>query len=253
MNLRLFFFFGLITFLSCTIVHAQEENVDSNDKVILNRDNAVPKISVKLDLVALLLAPKQACYLATDVRISKSLSFEVGAGAYFRSWAFSQYKGETFSGVRARLGLKYYYTVKRSIAPYMGLEVLFDSYKANQYYDVTKYGTMYNLFNGVSRFEGHYIDKMSLTTKTKATGVALKTGIHIFLGSKKNLFFDVYGGVGIKSTNKDRNMPAYPVHQVYRDQQFWLLEFLRIDYDRDPGHYVDPYVFFGVYFGYSFR
>jgi len=212
-------------------VFAQNDGREGEDTVKIKRIT-LPKATLKINIPALLIDPKQSFFIATDTRVGRFFSIDMGAGPYFNSWAYSNYKNESIRGMRARLGIKYYYVFGRRLAPYVGFEGLFNRFTVKNYSDVCRSGCQ-------------YIEEMLLKEETVSKGLTARTGLQIFLGKEHKFFFDAYAGIGFKATDKSVNTPA-DGEIINNNFESWQLN------TEEFGYNVYPNVILGIYFGYAF-
>jgi len=224
----------LLLLIACSIFESsfgQDEESLDEDTVKIERIT-LPRATIKINIPAMTIDPKQSVFFATDTRIGRFLSLDMGAGPYFNSWAYNEYKGESIRGIRARLGVKYYYIFGRRLAPYVGVEGMFNRYALKNYREVCRSGCQYT-------------EDMLVTQETLARGLSARTGLEIFLGKEKRFFFDAYGGVGFKVTDRSMNLPE---DAVFSNS---LSGFFGFD-TQDNANDTLPNIILGIYFGYAF-
>jgi len=225
----------LLSFISPAI--AQEEGDTLQIKEIIKEKAKVPKATIKINIPCLLIDLKRALFVSTDTRLNNFLSVDMGAGFYFDSWVYNEFRNENIRGIRARLGLKYYYTLGSRITPFVGFEGMINRYSIKHYETVCRYGCQYQ-------------EVMLIKTNTQAEGISARTGFQIYMGKEKRSFFEFYGGLGLKVVDRNEDLPA--------DSGFFgfgndIVGLNPIPDERSSGHYFGPNLILGAYFGYSFR
>jgi hypothetical protein len=218
----------LLTFFS---VSAQPEN-DGEASPKKYSGYAIPKATIKINIPCLLDPLKSSLFVASDIRLARKWSADIGAGWFMGSWANPMFVGESMNGLRARLGFKYHYVVTKRIAPYVGVEGKMNLIYEKKYERVCRYGCQ-------------YIEDMKITSVTQTYGAALKAGIQLYLGKKENFLIDAYSGLGFKFINKEMRLPADSETLPTFDMDIF-------QFDRSPGKYRSPDFLFGFYFGYCF-
>jgi len=193
---------------------------------------SVPNATVKFNVPVLFLDPKHAFFVATDTRLGKYFSLDMGMGYYFLLNNRAYYEDESFSGFRGRVGIKYYYIFGQRLAPYVGFEGMLNRFNIKEYQDICRFGCQYN-------------ETFLTNREVKAMGLAARTGLMIFMGKQKRLFFDVYAGVGYKYLEISDDIPSDA--EIIGDRG-WFGNL----YDSDPGDYHVGNVILGIYFGYAF-
>lgn len=189
-----------------------------------------PIANVKLNTLTLLDPFRTSIAVGSDLFVHKNVGIELGAGYMFANW-FQKYRSEKLYGFRGRLGVKYFFAPDEETVPYIGLEGKLNWYYKDQWEQICRYGCQYN--------------ETFVTTKRIITGgIALKAGSLFYTNKKKNVFFDLYGGIGYKLTQIDYYLPADA--ELLRNRS-WLLGI-----NRDSGTYHLPDVLLGLNIGYAF-
>src|SRR5690606_19893494 len=140
------------------------------------------------------------------------------------------YESEKHHGLRARMGIKYYYKFTHRLAPYIGAEGMYNFIRHTTFEDVCRFGCQ-------------YVETMLIPMETTAAGGAFKTGVHFYPGKSKKVMFDFYTGLGAKMVHIKPSVPA--------DSEM-LSQPNNFDLRRTPGKYYLPDFLLGAYFGYSF-
>lgn len=232
MNWRIFL--SAIAFTSITnFVEAQDQDSTEYTFEYKVEKVTIPRATIKINIPCLTIDPKRNLFISTDTRINKFLSMDMGAGPYLDSWYYNEYKDETIRGIRTRLGVKYYYTFGGRVAPYFGAEGMFNRYTVKNYEEVCRNGCQ-------------FIQTMLIGNQTQAYGVALRAGFQVFMGKTKKTFFDIYGGLGIKITDRTSGLPE-------DGELFFRASNLGITDGFQPGHFQVPNIILGAHLGYSFR
>lgn len=218
----------LLTYFTIPALSQEEKEIDRKEAAKIT----VPNATLKFNIPVLIIDPKHAFFVSTDTRLGNNWSLDMGVGYFFYLNDRAIYKDESFSGVRGRVGIKYYYLFGRRLAPYIGLEGMLNRFNIKEYEQVCRFGCQY--------WENLIVDK-----EVKASGISTRTGLQIFLGEKKRFMFDVYAGLGYKFVEVDENIPADA-------ENFDRLNFFESLYDSGEGDYHVPNIILGIHFGYVF-
>lgn len=223
------FVIALCWLYDCPLL-AQATGADTTIIVSPIPDLASPIANVKLHLLPLVDPFRSSIAVSTDLFPHKNFGIEVSAGYLFANW-FQKYKHEKLSGFRGRLGLKYIFTTNDEIVTYIGLEGKMNWYYKTQWEQICRYGCQYN--------------ETFLTTKRIVTGgLSLKAGALFYVHKKRNVFFDLYGGIGYKRTQISYYLPEDA--ELLRNRS-WL-----IGVNRNTGIYHLPDFLLGLNIGYAF-
>jgi len=233
--MRLGFLLTVPLFLFASKVLAQEVYSSNYLQVSERQVVELPRNTIKINIPCLLVDPKKAFFISTDTRLADFLSIDMGAGFYFDSWVYNEFRGENIRGIRARLGLKYYFVFGRRLAPYFGFEGMMNRYAIKHYESICRNGCQ-------------YVEDMLVKTSTQAKGISTRMGLQIFMGKEKKTFFDFYGGIGLKVVDRTDDLPA-DAEYFTRNNDF-LTPFPD---ETTSGHYYGPNLILGVYFGYCIR
>ncbi len=249
MKSRLLFYF--VFFIGCgnavkansngfsqLIFPSSEEN--TADTTATNK--GIAKATLKINIPCLIDPLRQSLFFASDIKVAGSWSIDAGAGWFFNRGFDDKFKGESYSGLRARLGFKYYYMEKKrnnynngrksNIDPYLGFEAKYNFIVDSEYETLCRYGCQYQ-------------ETLILAENHAVYGGAFKTGLHVYMGEKKRMFFDFYTGIGYRFVNiSPGKLPADA------ERLFWQNNFLSLQ--RTPGKYHLPDFLLGFYLGYKF-
>jgi len=249
MKIRLLFYFVFITGcgnaikansngLNQLIFPYSEENI--TDTTATNKD--IAKVTLKINIPCLIDPLRQSLFFASDIKVAESWSIDAGAGWFFNKGIDEKLKGESYGGLRVRLGFKYYYMVKNrnyhqnarksNIAPYLGFEAKYNFMVDSEYETLCRYGCQYQ-------------ETVILAENHAVYGGAFKTGLHVSMGEQKRMFFDFYTGIGYRFVNIAPSKLPADAERLFRENNFFSLQ-------RTPGKYHLPDFLLGFYLGYKF-
>jgi hypothetical protein len=249
MKSRLFFYFVFIIGCGNTIAanpngHKQLNFSSSEENTVdsTTTRQGIAKATLKINIPCLIDPLRQSLFFASDIKVAESWSIDAGAGWFFNRGFDEKYKGESYSGLRARLGFKYYYMVKNrnyhnngrrnNIAPYLGFEAKYNFIVDSEYETLCRYGCQYQ-------------ETLILGENHSVYGGAFKTGIHVYMGQKKRMFFDFYSGIGYRFVNIAPGKLPADAERLFWENNFFSLQ-------RAPGKYHLPDFLLGFYLGYRF-
>lgn len=192
------------------------------------KESGIPFFTLKTNVSALLNPIKQAYAFAADFRLSSRISADAGAGAFLGSpLQFAQRKGESYTGLRLRAGLKYYLIQRNRYAFHVGLQ--------GKYHDI-KHITI----RQVLRQGQQYLEILPVERTLQTYGVAGRTGWQFYLGTNKRLLLEPYCGFGIAWHEARRNLP--PDAELIEEGGFLTFEY-------EQGKSIMPDILLGVYLG----
>lgn len=197
----------------------------------------VSKATIKLNLPCLIDPFRQSIFFASDLQIATKTSIDFGLGWFFHDWGSGdyRYKEETFNGIRARLGIKYYYldhkTKPRRIAsPYIGIEAKYNRIVDRNFENICRYGCQYE-------------ETMLMTENRTVYGISFKYGLHFFFGKDRRFFFDAYTGLGYRYLRIEENAIPLDAERFTTGNPF----------QAGPGQYDTPDFLLGFYLGYRIK
>ncbi|MBL7779399.1 MAG: outer membrane beta-barrel protein [Chitinophagales bacterium] len=217
--------------LLCSAVAYCQPVADSTANAAFKSDKApAPVANIKLNLLTLLDPIRTSLAVSADLYLHERVGLELGGGYIFSNW-FQSYKGEKLYGFRGRLGVKYFLNPDDETVPYFGIEGKLNWYHKKQWEQICRYGCQYN--------------ETFVTTKRIVTGgIAFKAGSLFYINKKRNVFFDLYGGVGYKLTHINYLLPDDA--ELLRNRS-WLMGI-----NRFTGTYHLPDFLLGLNIGYAF-
>ncbi len=187
----------------------------------------LPLLTFKTDIGALLNPFKQAFAFGADVRLSPKISLDAGAGAFIGSvLQYADHRGESYTGLRAQAGLKFYLKRSENAAFYLGPEGKYHDIKHVAIREIFRQGQQYTEFYPVER-------------KVRTQGLAARAGWQFYLGAQKRLLLEPYGGFGVQFNQVRRQLP--PDAEMLEEPGF-LFEFV-------PGNSTTPYLLLGLHVG----
>jgi len=250
MSVQFLYGFVWLLLFCCNTIKATAENLsmyEVADSITINLNSSathktIPKATLKINIPCLIDPLRQSLFFASDIKVAESWSIDAGAGWFFNRGFDEKYKGESYSGLRARLGFKYYYMVKNrnyhnngrrnNIAPYLGFEAKYNFIVDSEYETLCRYGCQYQ-------------ETLILGENHSVYGGAFKTGIHVYMGQKKRMFFDFYSGIGYRFVNIAPGKLPADAERLFWENNFFSLQ-------RAPGKYHLPDFLLGFYLGYRF-
>ena len=192
----------------------------------------IPRLTLKTNAGILINPFKQAFGFATDIRLSRRISADIGAGAFFNSAAFANNKGESYRGMRLRAGIKYFLIQSERNAFHVGLEGKYHDIKNIQIREVFRQGQQYLQFYPVER-------------KVRTKGIALRAGWQFYLGAKKRFFIEPYTGLGVLFHDVHSGLPPDATLVGDDVQEFFPLA----SFEYGEGKSTTPDVLLGLHCG----
>jgi hypothetical protein len=197
----------------------------------LQQNYTLPKATLKINPSCLLNPWRSALHFSSDIRVHQNVSIEPGIGWFMGRW--QKLNDYQMNGLRARLGVKYHWLAEDDLFPYLGIEVKYNFIAERGNKEVCRYGCQYT-------------EIMNLKEYAHTGGVAIKAGALFFLDKKKQVVFDLYGGIGYKFTRKTRqDLPEDAEILSFNNRSM-------ITIDLPQGNHHLPDFLFGFSLGYSF-
>lgn len=197
-------------------------------KILPAQSPILPRFTLKTDALALINPVKIAVTLSSDIRVGRRISVDAGLGAIVESTNFAYYKGESYKGLRLRLGGKYWIPLKEALSFHLGLEAKYNDVRHVELLEITRQGFQYSEIYPVKR-----------TVET--WGLAVRTGWVVFLGKNNRIFLDFFSGLG------------FAVHQVGqtipKDAEILDTNRFILDFKFPNGRSTTLSLPFGIYFG----
>ncbi len=191
---------------------------------------AIPLFTLKTNLGILISPAKQAFAFTTDIRVVPRFSIDVGAGAFFNSLSFAQFKDETYTGLRLRGGFKYYFGALKDGPFHIGVEVKYNGIKNLNYREILRQG-------------GQYVETRLTDRRVKTVGVAARIGWHLFVGKRDQFLVEPFMGLGLMRHDVSFNEP--PDAEVFQEDGLFSFEYV-------IGKSATPDMLMGLHFGYVF-
>lgn len=191
---------------------------------------AIPHFTLKTNLGILISPAKQAFAFTTDIRVAPRFSIDVGAGAFFNSLSFAQFKDETYTGLRLRGGFKYYFDALGGNPFHVGVEFKYNGIKNLNYREILRQG-------------GQYVETRLTDRRVKTVGVAARIGWHFFVGKRDQFLVEPFMGLGLMRHDVSFNLP--PDAEVFQENGLFSFEY-------GIGKSTTPDVLLGLHFGYVF-
>lgn len=208
-------------------LHAQDS--------LLAQRNRIPRLTLKTNITTLLNTAKTSAMLTADLRLAPRWSVDLGAGSFLFSSFFANNPGEHYYGLRARAGLKYFYSLKPGASWHVGIE--------GKYNDVD-----HAYWESVLRQGGQFEQILLIDRQVKSTGAALRTGVQMYLGPDKRLLLDFYTGVGFMANDVTESNRPPDAERLF--QGGFL--FSRDDFKYPIGRQTRADYLLGLHIGYSF-
>lgn len=143
-----------------------------------------PQINLKLDLNGLLNPFYKSSGVVIDYFINDKIFLQAEVGYYFHSAQLSDQKGEKYSGLKTQLGLNYIFTWKNRDCLYAG--ILFNNrFITNKQYKQTL-------------IQDQFLETKLIERKVNSVGGNIVVGNQWYLGERKRVFLEWYGGIGTK-------------------------------------------------------
>lgn len=127
------------------------------------RQPGIPRLTLKTNATTLLNAAKTSAMLTADLRLAPRWSVDIGAGSFLFSSFFAENPGEHYYGLRARAGMKYFFSLRPNASWHLGIEA--------KYNDV-----QHAYWERLLRQGGQFEQTMLIDRTVKSIGAALRTG-----------------------------------------------------------------------------
>lgn len=166
--------------------------------------------------------------IGADIRFAPKWAADFGVGRYFDSRYFAYYAGETYLGLRARLGLKWSFSIKKNHAFHLGL--------------LTKHNNIQNKsYKNLLRQGGQYSEILLTERRIKSYGISARFGLQRFFLAKRQLVFDSFIGFGFLFHQVDHTLPP-DAEELPENRLF--------NFELRPGKTSAPDLLFGITIGY---
>ncbi|MCW5923602.1 MAG: hypothetical protein KIS77_14755 [Saprospiraceae bacterium] len=146
--------------------------------------DGLPSFTLKANAGTLISPGKQAIALTTDVRLAPNVSLDLGTGYFFHSASFTQYKGESYQGLRLRSGIKFFPDAAENAPIHLGIEAKHNNIRHLKYREVLRQG-------------GQYQETLLTERTVRSWGVAGRFGGYFYEGARRRLLFEPYVGLGV--------------------------------------------------------
>lgn len=197
--------------------------------------SGIPRLTLKTNATTLLNIFKPSAMITADLRLAPRWSMDIGAGAFLVSSFFADKPGEHYYGLRARAGMKYFFSLQPDVSWHLGMEA--------------KYNQVQHAYWGrVLRQGGQFEQILLIDRRVKSIGAALRIGVQLYLGRHKRMLVDFYTGFGFVTNNViEKNLP--PDAERLFDEVF---QTFRDDYQYPTGRRTIPDFLLGIHMGYLF-
>lgn len=164
-----------------------------------------PQINLKLDLNGLLNPFYKSSGVGIDYFINDKIFLQAEVGYYFHSTQLSDQKGEKYGGLKTQLGLNYIFTWKNRDCLYAG--ILFNNrFITNKQYKQTL-------------IQDQFLETKLTERKVNSVGGNIVVGNQWYLGERKRVFLEWYGGIGAK-LNWVKNIDEFACD--FCDERFFI-------------------------------
>lgn len=195
----------------------------------------LPRLTLKTNATTLLNTAKTSAMLTADIRLARRWSLDLGAGAFLFSSYFADNPGEHYHGLRARAGMKYFFSMWPNASWHMGMEAKYNDVQHAHWERFLRQG-------------GQFEQILLIDRHVKSTGAALRTGVQMYLGPDKRLLLDFYTGVGFLANNvTEINRP--PDAERISQREFL---FSRDNFKYSTGRQTIADYLLGMHIGYLF-
>lgn len=193
----------------------------------------IPRLTLKTNVTTLLNTAKTSAMLTADLRLAPRWSVDIGAGSFLFSSFFADDPGEHYYGLRARAGMKYFFSLRPEASWYAGFEA--------KYNDI-----QHAYWERLLRQGGQFEQVFLVDRSVKSTGAALRIGAQFYFNADRRLLLDVYTGIGFMANHvAESNHPpdAEPITRgLFSADDFMYL---------NGRHTIADYLL-GMHIGYSF-
>lgn len=210
----------------CTL-YAQDSPVE--------RPDGIPRLTLKTNATTLLNASKTSAMLTADLRLAPRWSADIGAGSFLFSSFFANNTGEHYYGLRARAGMKYFFSLRPNASWHIGWEA--------KYNDV-----QHAYWERLLRQGGQFEQTMLIHRNVKSAGAALRTGVQMYLGPDKRLLLDFYTGFGFQVNDVTESNRPPDAERLF--PRGFLIS--REDFIYPAGRKTIADYLLGMHIGYSF-
>lgn len=194
----------------------------------------IPRLTLKTNVTTLLNTAKTSAMLTADLRLARRWSVDLGAGAFLFSSFFADDPGEYYYGLRARAGMKYFFSLRPDASWYVGMEAKYNDIQHAYWERLLRQG---------SQFEQIFL----MDRNVKSTGAALRIGAQFYFNADRRLLLDVYTGVGFLDNHvTESNLPP-DAERPFRGRLF-----TRESLMYEPGRQTIADYLLGLHIGYSF-
>lgn len=190
---------------------------------------AVPRLTFKTNAGILINPFKQAFAFTTDVRLTPKISVDAGAGAFLNSIIFADQKGESYTGLRLRAGVKYFLIRAERSGFHLGLEAKYHNIRNVKKQEIFRQGQQ-------------YLQIYPLERRVRTKGLALRTGWQLYLGTQKRWMLEPYAGLGVLFHEVN---PGLPPDGMASDTDFRGM----FSFEYKTGKSTTPDVLLGMHLG----
>ncbi|MDO8368007.1 MAG: DUF3575 domain-containing protein [Saprospiraceae bacterium] len=183
-----------------------------------------PPYTLKITPLDLINPFQQAINVQADIPLTQRWGIDLGIGFVMNSWSFTQYKGESYRGLKLKPILKYYTSRTSSNDGYIGLVLKYTYIQNERYINVLRQG-------------GQYTEWLLESKKIVIRGAGVRYGLQYYFGKRKRGVMEPFVGIGIRNVQVS-------TYDLPPDAELFLTEDW-FSVDRPAGSYTTPDLMLG--------
>jgi len=190
-----------------------------------------PPYTLKITPLDLVNPFQQAINVQADIPLTQRWGIDLGLGFIMNSWSSSQYKGESFRGLKLKPILKYYTSPTSSNGGYIGLVLKYNYIHNERYINVLRQG-------------GQYTEWLLESKNIVIWGAGVRYGHQYYFGERKRGVIEPFFGIGIRNVQVS-------TYDLPPDAELILPEDL-FSVERQAGSYTTPDLMLGFSIGWTY-